>query len=110
LDFLGSTGELRRLLEIRVPERLEYQNAAYAREYAEFVKRVAAAERAAGVGETRLSEAMARYLFKLMAYLHRETYDHAVTLAGLPDLIRGYEQIKLRNVERFREGARSLGF
>ena len=38
------------------------------REYVDFVTRVRAAEQAAVPGETRLSEAVARYLFKLMAY------------------------------------------
>jgi indolepyruvate ferredoxin oxidoreductase len=43
-----------------------YQDAAYARQYTEFVARVRQAE---GVlNSTRLTEAVARYLFKLMAY------------------------------------------
>ena len=37
------------------------------------------------------------------------THERAVTLASLPDLIRGYEDVKLRNVARFREEARRLG-
>jgi indolepyruvate ferredoxin oxidoreductase len=45
-----------------------YQNAAYAAEYQAFVDRVHAAERAVASSGTRLSEAVARYLFKLMAY------------------------------------------
>jgi indolepyruvate ferredoxin oxidoreductase len=36
------------------------------------------------------------------------THERAVTLASLPDLIRGYEDVKLRNVARFREEARRL--
>ncbi|MCW7539520.1 indolepyruvate ferredoxin oxidoreductase family protein [Aquabacterium sp. A7-Y] len=43
-----------------------YQNAAYARQYRNFVERVRAAE--APLGSTQLTEAVARYLFKLMAY------------------------------------------
>ncbi|MEW6778009.1 MAG: indolepyruvate ferredoxin oxidoreductase family protein, partial [Bdellovibrionota bacterium] len=204
------TGELRRLLEIRISELTEYQNAAYAREYAGFVQKVAAAERAAVPGNTFLSEAVARHLFQLMAYkdeyevarlhlkedvpralaaqfpagvrvryhLHPpflramglkhkiavgswirpffrllfalrrlrgtwldffgrtlvrrtecalpgeyraliekaledlcpETYGRAVRLARLPGLIRGYEDVKLRGVGRFRAEARALGF
>jgi len=60
-----------------------YQNAAYAREYRAFVDKVRAAEeKVEGPnGRRRLSEAVARYLFKLMAYkdeyevarLHTET-------------------------------------
>jgi hypothetical protein len=33
-----------------------------------------------------------------------------VKLAELPDLIRGYEDIKLHNVQRFRDEVRALGF
>ena len=44
----------------------DYQDAAYARRYREFVERVRAAE--APLGRTTLTESVARYLFKLMAY------------------------------------------
>ncbi len=210
VDSVGARGELRRLLEIRVPELIAYQNADYGREYVEFMKRVFEAERRAVPAEVRLSEAVARYLFKLMAYkdeyevarlhlrpevttslaaefpdgvriqyhlhppilralgwkkkiklgkwfdgvfrllvrlrslrgtaldpfgyalvrrveraligeyrsliekaladLSNGTYERTVKLATLPDLIRGYEEIKLRNVERFRAEVRALGF
>jgi indolepyruvate ferredoxin oxidoreductase len=209
IDRTGAEGELRRLLAIRVPELIDYQDERYAREYVDFVARVRTAEQAAVPGETRLSEAVARYLFKLMAYkdeyevarlhlkadlgrrlaeefpggarvqynlhppllralgvtrklkfgtwfdaafrtlaglkglrgtaldpfgwaavrrveralpgeyralvertlpgLSRDTYERAVRAARLPDLIRGYEGIKLGNVDKFREEARSLG-
>jgi indolepyruvate ferredoxin oxidoreductase len=205
---VGASGELLRLLEIRVPELIAYQNAGYARAYVDFVRKVREAEQAAVPGETRLSEAVARFLFKLMAYkdeyevarlhlmtglsdqlarrypggfrmayhlhppllrglglkrklglgrwvtglfrllvalrglrgtrldvfgyagvrrleralpgeyraliqealggLSRESYERAVARAELPDLIRGYEAIKLRSAERFREEARRL--
>jgi indolepyruvate ferredoxin oxidoreductase len=210
VDRVGASGELRRLLEIRVPELIAYQDAAYAGRYVDFVKRVAEAERRAVAGESRLSEAVARYLFKLMAYkdeyevarlhlrndvaaalaqefpggvklqynlhppvlramgmkrklklgtwfdgafkmlyalrglrggaldifgraevrrveralideyrgliekalagLSFDSYDRAVKLAALPDAIRGYEEIKLRNVAKFREHVKALGF
>jgi indolepyruvate ferredoxin oxidoreductase len=209
VDRVGADGELRRLLEVRVPELIDYQNERYAREYVDFVARVRAAEQAAVPGDSRLSEAVARYLFKLMAYkdeyevarlhlkadlgrrlaeefpggvrvqynlhppllralgltrklklgtwldgafraltglkglrgtaldpfgraevrrveralpgeyrglieralqgLSRDTYERAVRAARLPDLIRGYEDIKLRNVEKYREEVRALG-
>jgi indolepyruvate ferredoxin oxidoreductase len=209
VDRVGAEGELKRLLEIRVPELIDYQDDGYARSYVEFVERVRAAERAAVPGDTRLSEAVARYLFKLMAYkdeyevarlhlkanlgsvlagefpegarvqynLHppllralgltrklklgtwfdaafralvatkrlrgtaldpfgraavrREeralpgeyramierllsgltpaTHERALTAARLPDLIRGYEDIKLRNIERYRAELGKLG-
>jgi len=210
VDGVGAAGELKRLLEVRVPELIAYQSAAYAREYLHVVRRVREAEVAAAPGESRLSEAVARHLFKLMAYkdeyevarlhlkaditralaaefpggltlhynlhppilralgvtrkiklgtwftpvfgalarmkalrgtwldpfgfaavrrverelrgeyralvdkalagLSPESYERAVELANLPDLIRGYEEIKLRNVQRFRDEVRALGF
>jgi len=210
VDSVGGAGELKRLLEIRVPELIAYKSAGYARAYAQFVRRVREAEAAAAPGESRLAEAVARYLFKLMAYkdeyevarlslkpdisralaeefpggvklsynlhppmlrafglkeklklgpwfgsvfqvlarmkvlrgtpldpfgfaavrrverqlvgeyralvekalvgLSPESYERAVKLAGLPDVIRGYEEIKLRNVQRFRDEVRALGF
>ncbi|PYO14778.1 MAG: hypothetical protein DMD75_03875 [Candidatus Rokuibacteriota bacterium] len=210
VDSVGAAGELKRLLEIRVPELIAYKSAGYARGYVQFVRRVREAEAAAVPDESRLSEAVARYLFKLMAYkdeyevarlslkpdiaraladefpggvklaynlhppllralglkdklklgpwfasvfgvlarmkrlrgtpldpfgfaavrrverqlpgeyrslvekalvgLSPESHERAVKLAGLPDLIRGYEEIKLRNVQRFRDEVRALGF
>jgi indolepyruvate ferredoxin oxidoreductase len=37
-----------------------------------------------------------------------ESHDRAVELAGLPDEIRGYEDIKLESIARFRERAKAL--
>src|SRR5262249_57471574 len=68
VDSGGAHGELRRLLEVRVPELIAYQDAAYARRYVDFVRRVAETERTAVPGEARLAEAVARHLYKLMAY------------------------------------------
>ena len=60
----------RETLESIVARRVEYltgyQNAAYAEAYRGFVARVQQQE--AALGKTQLSEAVARYLFKLMAY------------------------------------------
>jgi indolepyruvate ferredoxin oxidoreductase len=208
IDSAGASGELRRLLEIRVPELILYQDGEYGRRYVDFVRRVAEAERTAVPGETRLAEAVARHLFKLMAYkdeyevarlhlrpevrasiqaemgaakvryelhppilralgmkrklslgpwvegvfrllvalrglrgtaldpfgfakvrrveralvaeyrgmveralrdLGPERHERAVRIARLPDLVRGYEDVKLRNVRRFRDEARALG-
>ncbi|HTH78099.1 MAG TPA: DUF6537 domain-containing protein, partial [Ramlibacter sp.] len=50
----------------RVEFLTQYQNAAYAKQYSDFVEQVRAAE--TKLGKTQLSEAVARYLFKLMAY------------------------------------------
>jgi indolepyruvate ferredoxin oxidoreductase len=209
VDRVGAGGELQRLLEVRVPELIDYQNERYARAYVDFVARVRAAEQAAVPGETRLGQAVARYLFKLMAYkdeyevarlhlkadvarglaeefpggvrvqynlhppllralgltrklkfgtwfdtafrglvalkglrgtaldpfsraavrkveqalpgeyramiervldgLSPDTYERAVQAARLPDLVRGYEDIKLRSVEKYRDQVRALG-
>jgi indolepyruvate ferredoxin oxidoreductase len=63
----GAKTELERLLAIRVPELVAYQDERYARTYQEFVDRVAKREQELGLGST-LAEAVARYLYKLMAY------------------------------------------
>jgi indolepyruvate ferredoxin oxidoreductase len=60
----------RETLEDLVARRVEfltgYQDAAYAQRYRDFVEKVR--QREAALGKTQLSEAVARYLFKLMAY------------------------------------------
>ncbi|HEY4097652.1 MAG TPA: indolepyruvate ferredoxin oxidoreductase family protein [Baekduia sp.] len=69
VDGTGAVGELRRLLEIRVPELLAFQDEALARRYADDVMAVAAAEATRGApGETAVAEAFARNLYKLLAY------------------------------------------
>ncbi|MCP8939720.1 indolepyruvate ferredoxin oxidoreductase family protein [Alsobacter sp. SYSU M60028] len=62
---LSSTPE--EALARRVAFLTEYQDAAYAERYRAAVARVAAAEAARAPGRTGLAEAVARYLFKLMA-------------------------------------------
>ncbi|MDQ7747049.1 indolepyruvate ferredoxin oxidoreductase family protein [Hydrogenophaga pseudoflava] len=54
------------LVARRVEFLTAYQNAAYARTYQDFVEKVRQAE--SRLGKTALTEAVARYLFKLMAY------------------------------------------
>ncbi len=65
IEFARRPG-LEQLLRSRVEFLTRYQNAAYARDYEQVVARVAQAESA--LGSTRLAEAVARTLFKLMAY------------------------------------------
>jgi indolepyruvate ferredoxin oxidoreductase len=56
-------------VQFRADFLTQYQNAAYAEQYSSFVATVRAAESALGAGDALpLSEAVARYLFKLMAY------------------------------------------
>ena len=67
VDSVGAQGEVKRLVEIRVPELIAFQDEAYAQRYADVIKRVVAAEHRVLPG-SQLSEAAARYLYKLMAY------------------------------------------
>jgi indolepyruvate ferredoxin oxidoreductase len=67
-DWAAPGSELRRLLAVRVPDLVDYQDLAYARAYATFVRRVARVEQERTPGQTALAEAVARYLYKLMAY------------------------------------------
>ena len=41
--------------------------------------------------------------------LDASSYDRAVEIAGLPNLVRGYETVKLRNVEAYVAALRDLG-
>ncbi|MFI5590212.1 indolepyruvate ferredoxin oxidoreductase family protein [Amycolatopsis sp. NPDC051758] len=56
--------ELARLLDIRIPDLVAYQDEAYARAYAEYVEQVRVLED----GPTEVTEAVAKHLYKLMAY------------------------------------------
>ena len=67
LDDARLSRSLEEIIARRVAYLTDYQNAGYARRYADFVAQVRAAEAARVPGSTALSEAVARYLFKLMA-------------------------------------------
>jgi indolepyruvate ferredoxin oxidoreductase len=82
--------------ERRVAELTVYQNEAYARSYSDFITRVREREREAVGNESRLTDAVAHGLFKLMAY--KDEYEVA-RLSTRPELERGLE-------ETFGEGAR----
>ncbi|WP_431926499.1 indolepyruvate ferredoxin oxidoreductase family protein [Amycolatopsis tucumanensis] len=56
-------GELARLLDVRIPDLIAYQDEEYARAYAEFVEQVRGR-----AGDGAVTEAVARNLYKLMAY------------------------------------------
>ena len=64
------TGEspLDRLIRTRSSDLTAYQDQAYARRYLDVIERVRAAEQDKTPGSTALTEAVARYLYKLMAY------------------------------------------
>ncbi|MBC6955477.1 MAG: indolepyruvate ferredoxin oxidoreductase family protein [Anaerolineae bacterium] len=97
VDSVGAGGELQRLLSIRVPELIAYQNIAYAKSYVDFVKQVAEAEQKALPNETALTEAVARYLFKLMAY--KDEYEVA--------RLHLNENVKAELAEQFGESAKT---
>ncbi|MCD9027784.1 indolepyruvate ferredoxin oxidoreductase family protein [Luteimonas sp. BDR2-5] len=68
LDDARLSRSLDELVARRAAFLTDYQDAAYARRYTDFVARVRDAEQRRAPGSTALSEAAARYLFKLMAY------------------------------------------
>lgn len=67
-DSVGASGEVKRIVEIRVADLIEYQDADYARRYAAKIKSVIETEKRVSPESTALSEAAARYFYKLMAY------------------------------------------
>ena len=79
IEFVRKSVNLDAMVAKRVEFLTAYQNAAYAADYKSYVDKVRAAE--APLGTKKLAEAVARYLFKLMAYkdeyevarLHTET-------------------------------------
>jgi indolepyruvate ferredoxin oxidoreductase len=73
------------IVKRRVEFLTDYQNAAYAGQYAEFVERVRAAE--APLGKTALTESVARYLFKLMAYKDEYEVARLYTQTGFEEKI-----------------------
>ena len=66
IEFVKKTSNLDAMIATRVEFLTGYQNAAYAAEYKAFVEKVRAIE--APLNSKQLTEAVARYLFKLMAY------------------------------------------
>ena len=60
--------ELNGFIERRITDLTAYQNASYAKKYSDWIEKVRTAETATQPGSTSLTEAVARSLFKLMAY------------------------------------------
>jgi indolepyruvate ferredoxin oxidoreductase len=79
---------LDRLIRTRADDLIAYQDDAYARRYLGVVERVRAAEQDKTPGSTALTEAVARYLYKLMAY--KDEYEVA-RLSLEPSLGAGLE-------------------
>ncbi len=92
----GDQGDLRRLAEIRVPELVAYQDEAYARRWAEAVRRTHAVEQERTPGHSEVAQAVARQLFKLMAYkdeyevarLHLDAVEQAKLHAEFGDEVK----------------------
>ena len=78
--------------EQRVARRVnfltDYQNAAYAAKYKSLVDTVRAAEQARVPGATALTEAVARYAFKLMAYKDEYEVARLYTSGGFEQRVR----------------------
>jgi indolepyruvate ferredoxin oxidoreductase len=68
LDDARLSRSLDEVVARRVKFLTDYQNASYAKRYSDFVGTVRGAEEAKAPGSTDLTEAVARYAFKLMAY------------------------------------------
>ena len=68
LDDARLSRSLDEVIARRIAFLTEYQNAAYAKRYSDFVAKVRGVEEARAPGSTDLTEAVARYAFKLMAY------------------------------------------
>jgi len=77
--------DLDEIVARRVAFLTDYQNAAYAAKYKTLVDRVRAAETTRAPGSNALSEAVARYAFKLMAY--KDEYEVA-RLYAQPEFIK----------------------
>jgi indolepyruvate ferredoxin oxidoreductase len=68
LDDLRLSRDPGELISRRIEQLTAWQNAAYAARYRDLVERVHAAEKQRTPGRTELTEAVARYAYKLMAY------------------------------------------
>jgi indolepyruvate ferredoxin oxidoreductase len=58
--------------------------------------------------ERKLIDEYRELVARALERLDGDSAERVAEIAALPDLVRGYEEIKLRNVERFRERAKQL--
>src|SRR5690606_28377300 len=68
MDDLRLSGSLEELVQRRIDQLTDYQDAAYAERYRALVQRVRDAEARVLPGQHALTEAVARYAYKLMAF------------------------------------------
>ncbi len=99
LDDARLSRSLDELVARRVEFLTEYQDATYAKRYSDFVAHVRRAEEAQAPGSSDLSEAVARYFFKLMAY--KDEYEVARLYTS---------DVFLRRIEQQFEGDYTLSF
>ncbi|MFE4515569.1 2-oxoacid:acceptor oxidoreductase family protein [Kitasatospora sp. NPDC056783] len=85
--------ELARLLEVRVPDLIAYQDVAHATRYLRFVERVRRIEDERVAGSTALAE---------------DVHALVLEIASLPDMVRGYEETKMASVARYRARSEEL--
>jgi len=87
------------IVERRVRDLTDYQNAAYAKRYEVFVRNVARVEQEKAKGKTGLAEAVARTYYKLMAY--KDEYEVARLYTsreftdGLKQTFEGHYKLKV---------------
>ena len=85
---VGLNGRVQEILEIRVPELINYQNLNYAKTYIENVQKVAQKEQEFMPRSTDLTEAIGKYLYKLMAYKDEYEVARLHTKKGAKEAIK----------------------
>jgi len=88
LDDVRLSTTLDERIARRVAFLTDYQNAAYAQKYKSLVDKVRQAERTKVPGSSALSEAVARYAFKLMAYKDEYEVARLYTSGGFEKRVR----------------------
>src|SRR5205807_2791357 len=83
----------------RVAYLTAYQNAAYAGRYRQWVEKTKAAETVRAPGKSGLADAVARYLFKLMAY--KDEHEVARLYADEPFAKQERREVDDENLRRY---------
>jgi indolepyruvate ferredoxin oxidoreductase len=87
-DSLKLSRSFGETVERRIAFLTAYQNARYAARYRRWVEKIQSAEASKAPGECALSEAVARYLFKLMAYKDEYEVARLYTDTGFVERVR----------------------